>query len=129
MARPSVLCIDDDPDFARALTVRLNEHDVDVIEAGAGRDGFRAVFTQHVDAIILDYELPEGNGLYVLRRLKENPVTAAIPVIVLTGRRDSNLERQVYNVGATRYLTKPLDWPQLWETLQDNLERHRAPAR
>ena len=77
--------MDDDPDFAAMLKLRLQQHGVDVLHAFAGMEGYRFAFTHEAQAIILDQEMPDGNGEYILRRLKESPVTEGIPVIVLTG--------------------------------------------
>ena len=89
--RPWVLCIDDDSDFTFTLQARLEQHGIEVLRAFAGMDGYRYAFTSSAQLIILDYEMPNGNGDYVLRRLKENPVTKDIPVIVLTGRKEKTL--------------------------------------
>jgi DNA-binding response OmpR family regulator len=115
---PWVLCIDDDSEFSFALQLRLQEHGVEVIRAFAGREGYRNAVLSEVSAIILDYEMPEGNGDYVLRRLKESPITSSIPVIVLTGRRDKHLQRTMYGLGADCFMTKPYDWPMLWGELK-----------
>lgn len=127
-ACPWVLCIDDDADLSMGLQRRLEEKGVETLRASAGREGYRCAFLGQAQAIILDYELPEGNGDYVLRRLRENPVTKDIPVIVLTGRRDAQLERQMYSLGASCFLNKPYDWDELWRELQRHLtfESHEA---
>jgi CheY-like chemotaxis protein len=116
--RPWVLCIDDDAEFSRILQLRLEEHGVGVTRAYAGREGVRTACTTQAQAIILDYQMPDGNGDYVLRRLKDNPLTRDIPVIVMTGLRDRHIERQVRDLGAAGFMTKPYDWPTLWSTLR-----------
>jgi len=118
---PWVLCVEDDNDFSYGLKLRLEGHGVAVVRASAGMEAYRSAFVTSASAIILDYELPNGNGDYVLRRLKESPATASIPVIVLTGRRDRHLERTMYNLGADSYMTKPLDWNHLWAELSSFL--------
>ena len=123
--RPWVLCVDDDHDFATTLKLRLEQHGVDVLHAYAGMEGYRCAFTHEADAIILDQEMPDGNGEYILRRLKESPATEGIPVIVLTGTKDQALARRMYNLGATRFLTKPVDWEDLWDELQPLVHRER----
>jgi DNA-binding response OmpR family regulator len=65
--------------------------------------------------------MPSGNGEYTLRRLKENALTAHVPVIVLTGRRDKALERRMYSLGATRFFNKPMEWLKLWDELKLHL--------
>lgn len=124
--RPAVLCVDDDREFAASLKRRLEQHGVDVMQAFAGMDGYCTAFAHPVQAIILDCRMPDGDGEYVLRRLKENPVTQHVPVIVLTAAQDRALERRMYNLGAVQFLSKPVDWNELWA----ELERHlRLPVR
>jgi DNA-binding response OmpR family regulator len=128
VTRPWVLCVDDDPELAAMLKLRLEQHGVDVLHAFAGMEGYRFAFTHEAQAIILDQEMPDGNGEYILRRLKESPVTELIPVIVLTGRTDQALARRMYNLGAARFLTKPVDWKNLWAELQPFVDREREPT-
>lgn len=128
---PWVLCIDDDDEFSAALRVRLEQQGVKVIRAAAGMAGYRHAFTTPAQAIILDFRMPDGNGDYVLRRLKENPVTKDIPVIVLTGEKNRALERTMFNLGAAEYLTKPYTWDTLWAALrraQSSLARLPKPT-
>jgi CheY-like chemotaxis protein len=101
--------------------MRLAEHGVAVRRALGGMEGYRRAFTEPASAILLDFEMPSGNGDFVLRRLKENLVTCDIPVIVLTGRRDKSIERTMYNLGAAAFLNKPYVWSQLWDELQRHL--------
>jgi len=119
--RPWILCVDDDAEFSNMLKLRLEEHGVNVLRAFVGTDGYRYALISEARAVILDYEMASGNGEYTLRRLKENPLTAHVPVIMLTGRRDKALERRMYNLGATRFFSKPVEWPQLWEELRGHL--------
>lgn len=115
---PWVLCIEDDHDYSLALKLRLEAHGVAVVRAFDGTAGYRAAFTHPASAILLDYNLPDGQGDYVLRRLKENPVTADVPVIVLTGNHNSAIRRKMFNLGADAYLTKPVDFADLMEVLE-----------
>ena len=119
---PWVLCIEDDSDFSLALKLRLEAHGIAVVRAFDGRAGYRAAFTHPASAILLDYNLPQGQGDYVLRRLKENPVTADVPVIVLTGIRSAATRRQMLALGADAYLTKPLDFEELVDTLAEHVD-------
>ncbi|MCA9241564.1 MAG: response regulator [Planctomycetales bacterium] len=119
---PWVLSVEDDDDVALALKIRLQELGVRVERVAAGVDGFRQAYRRPPQAILLDYELPQGNGDYVLRRLKETPDTRDIPVIVLTGRKEAYIERQVRSLGAAEFLTKPFDWARLREALLQRIE-------
>ena len=125
---PWVLSIDDDIDFSWALKRRLESHGVAVVRACDGTDGYRTAFTRPADVILLDYEMPNGQGDYVLRRLKDNPITKDIPVIILTGRRDRALERRMLNMGAATYLTKPINFHDLLQELQQHIDVLREPV-
>lgn len=126
--QPWVLSIEDDDDMALAIKLRLQEHGVQVVRASAGTEGYRRAFMESPRAILLDYELPQGNGDYVLRRLKESPATAGIPVIVLTGRKEATIERQMRGLGASEFLNKPFDWNRLRAALDLHLDTHSTAA-
>jgi len=128
ITRPWVLLVDDDADFAATLKLRLEQQGVDLLTAFAGMEGYRCAITHEAQAIILDQEMPDGNGEYLLRRLKENPVTQDIPVIVLTGHKDQALARRMVNLGAERFLTKPVDWDDLWAVLRPFVQAEHEPA-
>lgn len=115
---PWVLCIDDDADFSDALRIRLEEHGVAVARAFNGTAGYRLAFTQPASAILLDYNMPNGQGDYVLNRLKDNPVTRMIPVFIVSGMRDKVLQRRMLAMGATAFLEKPVSF--------ENLRNHLA---
>jgi CheY-like chemotaxis protein len=117
---PWVLCIDDDADFSDALKCRLESYGVAVIRAYSGMEGYRMAFTHPARAILLDYNMPNGQGDYILGRLQDNRATCEIPVIVITGVRDKSLERKMYGLGAKRFLTKPVQF----ETLRDELAKY-----
>jgi DNA-binding response OmpR family regulator len=118
---PWVLSIDDDQELANVIRLRLKEHGVEVVRAAEGMEGYRLAFTSPADLILLDYEMPNGNGDYILGRLKDNPVTKDIPVIVLTGRREKTIERKMYGLGAACFMTKPYNWSMLWQEMSKYL--------
>ncbi|WP_182870017.1 response regulator [Stieleria mannarensis] len=114
---PWVLAIDDDPDFSIGLQKRLLSVGVRLVRAYRGMDGYRSAFQQRPAAILLDYQMPDGNGEYILRRLKESSATDSVPVIVVTGMRDASLKRRMMAAGASEFLTKPVSWDQLKRAL------------
>jgi len=117
---PWVLCIDDDADFSYPLKVRLERYGIAVVRAFEGMEGVRFACTRPADVILLDYEMPNGQGDYVLRRLKDNPLTKDIPVIMITGRKDRMLERRILNMGAAKFMNKP----PVFDELLDELRKH-----
>ena len=107
--------MEDDEDFSQAL--KLERNGFAIVRAFDGKQGLEEALRRRPSAILLDYHLPQGKGDQVLSRLKMNPKTRSIPVIVLTGVRDQNLEGKMLGLGAERFLTKPLDMAQLLEAL------------
>jgi CheY-like chemotaxis protein len=105
---PWVLCIDDDKDYSESIKTRLEQYGVAVARAFNGIEGYRMVFTHPASAILLDYNLPNGQGDYILDRLKRSSVTKDIPVIIITGVKDKTLERRMLAMGAAGFLNKPV---------------------
>jgi DNA-binding response OmpR family regulator len=118
---PRVLCIEDDREFARALQFRLESRGISVLHAATGLDGFCTAVGESADAILLDYQLPNGCGHFILQQLKENLATSHIPVIVISGTKDRALEYTLVNVGAVRFFQKPFDFEELMSELCKHL--------
>lgn len=120
-SRPWVLHVDDDPQLREIVRLRLQAQGIRVANAGDGTAGIREAFTQPVSAIILDFEMPSGQGDYVLGRLKSNPITRDIPVIILTGLKDKFLEKRLLSLGAACCLHKPPQFDRLIGELQKHI--------
>jgi CheY-like chemotaxis protein len=118
---PRVLCIDDDPEYVHAPQIRLKSRGIAVLRATTGLDGFCYAVGESADAILLDYQLPNGCGDYILEQLKVNPATKGIPVIVISGSKDRALEYALINGGAVRFMHKPLDFEELMSELRKHL--------
>ena len=110
-----VLVIDDDINSLDMMKKILSKHDYSVIQAKTGKDGLILAEKHLPDLITLDVIMPGMDGWEVLALLKENEKTKNIPVIMLTLVDDPDLG---YSLGATDYLTKPVDWTQLSEILK-----------
>jgi DNA-binding response OmpR family regulator len=122
------LCIDDDEDYSLAMKMRLESHGIATVRAFEGTAGFRSLFRTQTDLILLDYELPDGRGDYILGRLKNNAATRDIPVIVVTGRSDRALERQLLAMGAASFVTKPPDFEMLLQEMAKHIPVLLQPA-
>ena len=126
---PWALCIDDDHDFSRALKIRLESHGAAVIQAFNGREGYRFAFTWPASVIVMDYSMPNGQGDYILGRLKDNPITKSIPVVVVTGSKDAVLKRQMLAMGAAAFFVKPVNFVELVEHLTKYIDLVGVPKR
>jgi CheY-like chemotaxis protein len=110
MERRQILIVDDYPG-ARYLRSRiLSDGGYEVLEAGTGTDALKMARTLKPSLILLDVNLPDISGLEVCERLKQDPETALIPVIQITGAWLSEEDRQRgLASGADAYLAEPVD--------------------
>jgi signal transduction histidine kinase/ActR/RegA family two-component response regulator len=103
---PRVLVIDDDEIYRYLVRTRLTEARFTVQEAGGGAEGLLQARAQCPQAIVLDLVMPEMSGFEVLARLKQDPLTADIPVVVLTSKSLSSEERRMLAPHAARIVSK-----------------------
>jgi CheY-like chemotaxis protein len=102
-----VLVVDDSPVTLRAMSLLLGRAGYDVVTAMTAADGLRQARSALPRVILLDVELPDGDGYTVCRELKADPATAAIPVILCTARGEALDEADRAGVEADAYLPKP----------------------
>jgi putative two-component system response regulator len=108
-ARPVILAVDDDSDLL-ALIAKVLATEYEVKTAGDGGDALAlAAAAPQPDLILLDIELPGASGFEVCQLLKEDPATARIPVIFLTGKSEAADQVEGLDLGAVDYLTKPVN--------------------
>lgn len=110
----TILCVDDDPVVARSIANRLQPYPIKLRWANNGTQGYMLAVTEKPDLVLLDLKMPNGEGNYVLTKIKENPQTEHIPVIVLTVETHKGVRRQMFAIGADAYLNKPIQWPELF---------------
>lgn len=115
--KPTVLCVDDDPNISEAVARRLQRLGVHVVRAYDGMQGCWMAAQEKPDVIVLDVAMPNGNGIEILEWLKRNEQTASIPVVVLTGKTDPKLCRRMCKLGAARFLCKPAPFEDLVEAI------------
>lgn len=112
MTRPQgpahLLVVDDDPDGVDVIIAHLRDYDFAVTTARNGTDALAAAGEHRPDLILLDVGMPGLDGVEVLQRLKRAPLTAAIPVLMLTGHRDTERKVRCFELGAADYLVKPV---------------------
>ena len=107
MIRPTVLLVEDEPAQREVLVYNLGAEGFDVITADNGEDGLLLVEENHPDLIILDWMIPQLSGLEVCLRLKSNPKTRQIPVIMLSARAEDVDRVRGLETGADDYVVKP----------------------
>lgn len=102
-----VLIVEDERDLSRVLAYNLKQAGFDVVTAYTGEMALRAVKEERFDLVLLDLMLPDLPGTEVCRRLKQNPETARIPVMMVTAKGEE-VDRVVgFELGADDYVVKP----------------------
>lgn len=131
MKQKTVLLVEDNPDD-EALTLRALRKQNLANEIVVVRDGQEALdwlfaegeFAQRdindlPQVILLDLKLPKVNGLQVLERLRANPVTRNVPVVVLTSSNEEQDVVRSYDLGANSYVRKPVDFEQFLDAARE----------
>src|SRR5574337_631162 len=121
-----VLVVEDEPDIRDLLSLHLAREGFEVRTAGTGPQGLREVRSKPPDLVILDLMLPELDGLEVCRRLRHDPDTASIPVVMLTAKGDEADRVVGLELGADDYVTKPFSPKELVARVKAILRRTRA---
>jgi CheY-like chemotaxis protein len=110
---PKILIADDSRFQVQALTSWLSPKGFEVITALDAIQAWMSALRASPDLILLDINMPAGNGLEILKRLRNSPKTQRIPVIVITGDEDPTTESQARKLGATEFLRKPVEQDQV----------------
>ena len=105
-----ILIVDDEPQILRVLRINLVARQYEVVTAETGAGALVSARTEHPDLMILDLGLPDLDGVEVIRQLR---VWTQVPVIVLSGRVDSQDKVEALDAGANDYVTKPFSVEEL----------------
>jgi DNA-binding NtrC family response regulator len=112
-----VLLVDDEKDFLASMSERMRIRGMDVTTASSAKEALALIERDVFDAVILDFQLPEMDGMAVLKKIKARHPEAQI--ILLTGH--ASLERGVeaIKIGASDYLEKPADMEALSKKIKE----------
>jgi len=113
-----VLVVEDDPVNQEVIAAFLEREGCQSLTADTAEEGLRLAAAERPDLILMDVQLPGMTGYKATRRLKADPATAAIPVVVLTAQAMREHESKARAAGCDAYLTKPLDPQRFRETLR-----------
>jgi len=129
-ATAPVLVIDDEESIVDLIKLGLKYEGFEVVAASDGEEGIAAAQRTNPIFIILDWMLPDMDGLEVCRRLRSNPTTHDIPILLLTAKGEVGSRVEGLNTGADDYLTKPFSFEELVARIRAILRRlnHSATA-
>ncbi|HEX8986483.1 MAG TPA: phosphate regulon transcriptional regulator PhoB [Rhodocyclaceae bacterium] len=123
-----ILVVEDEPAIQALISVNLRRAGHEVIAALDAESARRHVDEALPDLILLDWMLPGMSGLDLARRLRSEPRTRDVPIIMLTARGEEADKVQGLTVGADDYVTKPFSPKELLARIQAVLRRHRPHA-
>jgi CheY-like chemotaxis protein len=103
----TILVVEDNNDWRELLVKIINNFGYDVMEARSGRDAIGKTLEMHPDLILMDIYLPDVIGDKIIARLKANPATRDIPVIITTAFPELTVRNHALHAGASEILEKP----------------------
>lgn len=113
-----VLIIDDEEDFVELMTMRFQKTGFEVEKAYSGEEGLIKAKAFRPDVILLDILLTGLDGWEVCRRLRSDPETRDMQIIILTALPPMDLEKSAKNLGVTKIIRKPFDERELIDLLE-----------
>jgi two-component system alkaline phosphatase synthesis response regulator PhoP/two-component system response regulator VicR len=125
MAR-KILAVDDEKHIVRLVQINLQKEGYEVVTATNGREALEAVAQHRPDLIVMDVMMPEMDGFEALQKLKENPATQNIPVVMLTAKAQDADVFKGWQSGADLYLTKPFNPQELITFVKRIFDSQRA---
>lgn len=118
-----VLIVDDEASIREMIATALTMAGFDYLEAANTREAHALIIDHKPDLILLDWMLPQMNGVEFVRRLKRDELSAEIPVIMITAKGDEDNKVQGLEAGADDYITKPFSPRELVARLKALLRR------
>ncbi len=125
---PTILVVDDEPTIRVLVRAALERAGYHLLEAADGVSALEIAQSRRPDLIVLDIALPQLSGLEVCRRLKEDPATAAAPILLLTGFVQEAQRQAGARAGAEGFIAKPFSPAALLAQIELALQRRPAAA-
>ncbi len=107
--KPRILCVDDEPGILKFLDAVLAPKGYEVIKAENGEEALEKLKKKGIDLVISDVKMPKVDGFQVCRRIKEDPASRNIPVILITGLTAKEDRVKGIEAGAEDFISKPVD--------------------
>jgi two-component system chemotaxis response regulator CheY len=119
----SILLVDDSASVRRTVRIALTGEGYGVAEAEDGLQGLDKATAGGFDLVITDLNMPNMDGLTMIRSLRTKPAMAGLPVLFLTTESDAGIKAEAKAAGATGWLTKPFDPDRLINTVKKILAK------
>src|SRR5258706_13609288 len=123
--KTKILIVDDDPDIRRLVETILEREGYVVDSAPNGAEFFKKVSSFKPNLIILDLQLPDEDGFAILKKLKNNPTTVGLPVVMLTVQSVDSYKIAGLEIGADDYIVKPFNHGEFLARIKALLRRSK----
>lgn len=123
MKKNRIMIVEDEESLLKLESILLSAKGYSVTGVRDGESALEQIGATKPDLVVLDIMLPRLDGFEVWRRIKENPETSAIPVVMLTARKNSQDLARGLQAGADAYITKPFKSAQVIETIESLLNK------
>ena len=123
--KPKLLLVEDDPNLVELIRYNMESEGFDVVQTGDGEEALILAEEEKPDAVVLDWMIANLSGIEVCRRLRRDPDTANLPIVMLTARADEADRIRGLETGADDYVTKPFSPKELVARVRALLRRLR----
>lgn len=118
MKKSLVLIVEDEESLLKLESILLTSRGYQVRGVTNGEKALREIAENRPDLVLLDIMMPGLDGFEVCRRIKQDPATSSIPVVMLTAKKNSQDQARGIEVGADAYLTKPFKSVRIIEVIE-----------
>lgn len=122
-----VLVVDDDPSILTVASQRLQAEAIQTLTADNGADGLRLVREERPDVVVLDLMMPKMHGYTLIQEIRNDPNLSHVKIMVTSSKTYSSDVERTRRLGADRYLSKPYDLQEFWNTVAELLGEKRPP--
>jgi two-component system alkaline phosphatase synthesis response regulator PhoP/two-component system response regulator VicR len=127
--KKKILIVDDDARIVKLIKLNVEHAGYRTVTASNGVEALGMIEQESPDLLVLDFMMPKMDGMETLKRLRFNPATHYLPIIMLTARAGDQDVMKGYSYGADLYLTKPVDPAMLLSYIGRLLEQREAEVR
>ncbi len=122
----TIALVDDDRNILTSVSIALEAEGFSIVTYGDGEDALRGIVQRPADLAVLDIKMPRLNGMELLQRLRQNPATSSMPIVMLTSKDTELDEITGLSMGADDYITKPFSQKLLLERIRAILRRDQS---
>jgi diguanylate cyclase (GGDEF)-like protein len=124
--KTKILVVDDIDESANMLRGWYKGKPVEILTASDGEEGVLRAIAEKPDIILMDVMMPGTGGIEASRRLKADPATSGIPVILLSARREPETKREGFEAGIDQYVEKPFDLDEMDSRIRSMIEKRKT---